>query len=144
MVTLRSTSLSSLVIDVVRPETTNSNPNSPTSTSTPLMFKRRKVERIFPVYARGKLSPTSDPAVNWGSVVGDSIWDADRVEAKCQVACLLEEITSRQCGSESERGLWAKSNSKVLKASKSEAYALIIDGKSLAYALKDDIKIEFL
>ncbi|KAI3497934.1 hypothetical protein L2E82_13930 [Cichorium intybus] len=31
-----------------------------------------------------------------------------------------------------------------MKASKSEAYALIIDGKSLAYALNDDIKNEFL
>ncbi|KAI3740173.1 hypothetical protein L2E82_30595 [Cichorium intybus] len=90
MVTLKSNSLSSLVMDVVRPETTNSNPNSPTSTSTstststPLMVRRRKVERIFPVYARGKLSPRSDSAVNWGSVVGDSIWDDVRVEANCQ------------------------------------------------------------
>lgn len=31
-----------------------------------------------------------------------------------------------------------------MKGSKSEAYALIIDGKSLAYALNDDTKNEFL
>lgn len=78
---------------MVRPETTNSNPNSPTSTSTSVMVMRRKVERIFPVYARGKLSPRSDPSVNSGSVVGDSIWDAVRVEAKCEVFATLHNFS---------------------------------------------------
>ncbi|CAH1437131.1 unnamed protein product [Lactuca virosa] len=91
---------------MVRPETTNSNPNLPTSTSTStsVMVMRRKVERIFPVYARGKLSPRSDPSVNSGSVVGDSIWDAVRVEAKCEAenepilsSFLYASILSHDC-----------------------------------------------
>ncbi|KAJ0703591.1 hypothetical protein HanPI659440_Chr14g0552811 [Helianthus annuus] len=67
-----------------RPETPDSNPNSTVSTSTSIMVMRHKVERIFPVYARGGLSPRSDPVGFSGSVVGDSIWDAVRLEAKAE------------------------------------------------------------
>lgn len=89
---------------VVRPETMDSNPNSPASTSTSIMLMRHKVERIFPVYARGGLSPRSDPAVNSGSIVGDSIWDAVRLEAKSEAenepilsSFLYASILSHDC-----------------------------------------------
>ncbi|XP_076882064.1 serine acetyltransferase 2-like [Bidens hawaiensis] len=65
-----------------RPETNDSNPNA---TYTSIMVMRHKVERIFPVYARGGLSPRSDPGGNSGSVLGDSIWEAVRLEAKAEI-----------------------------------------------------------
>ncbi|KAI3754835.1 hypothetical protein L1987_54626 [Smallanthus sonchifolius] len=49
------------------------------------MVMRHKVEKILLVYARGGLSPRSDSTVNSGSIVGDSIWDVVRLEAKCEV-----------------------------------------------------------
>lgn len=89
---------------IVRPDTTDSNPTSPASTSTSMMVMRHKVERIFPVYARGGLSPRSDPTVNSGSVVGDSIWDAVRIEAKFEAenepilsSFLYASILSHDC-----------------------------------------------
>ncbi|KAK9062076.1 hypothetical protein SSX86_019261 [Deinandra increscens subsp. villosa] len=72
-------------LDEQNQQATDSNPNSATSTSASIMVMRHKVERIFPVYARGGLSPRSDPAANSGSmIVGDSIWDAVRLEAKSE------------------------------------------------------------
>ncbi|KAJ0464165.1 putative serine O-acetyltransferase [Helianthus annuus] len=87
-----------------RPETPDSNPNSTASTSTSIMVMRHKVERIFPVYARGGLSPRSDPVGFSGSVVGDSIWDAVRLEAKAEAenepilsSFLYASILSHDC-----------------------------------------------
>ncbi|KAD7479105.1 hypothetical protein R6Q59_008063 [Mikania micrantha] len=89
---------------VVRPETTDSNPKSAASTSASIMVMRHKVERIFPVYARGGLSPRSDLGANSGSVVGDSIWDAVRLEAKVEAenepilsSFLYASILSHDC-----------------------------------------------
>ncbi|KAJ9541065.1 hypothetical protein OSB04_027571 [Centaurea solstitialis] len=86
---------------ITRPESPGSNP---TSTSTSMTVMRHKVERIFPVYARGGLSPRSDPVANSGSVVGDSIWDAVRIEAKFEAenepilsSFLYASILSHDC-----------------------------------------------
>nr|GFC43900.1 serine acetyltransferase 2-like [Tanacetum cinerariifolium] len=56
----------------------------PESPSTSVMVMRKKVERIFPVYARGGLSPRSDPVGCSGLSLGDKIWDSVRLEAKCE------------------------------------------------------------
>lgn len=86
-----------------RPESNGSNPNSP-STSASVMVMRKKVERIFPVYARGGLSTRSDPVGYSGLSLGDKIWDSVRLEAKCEAenepilsSFLYASILSHDC-----------------------------------------------
>lgn len=86
-----------------RPESNGSNPNSP-STSASVMVMRKKVERIFPVYARGGLSTRSDPVGYSGLSLGDKVWDSVRLEAKCEAenepilsSFLYASILSHDC-----------------------------------------------
>ncbi|GKA58260.1 serine acetyltransferase 2-like protein [Tanacetum coccineum] len=76
---------------ITRSELNGSNPNSPSTSSISVMVMRKKVERIFPVYARGGLSPRSDPVYS-GLSLGDKIWDSVRLEAKCENDMVMEVV----------------------------------------------------